>query len=320
MDQISILTSFATDTLQGLSHNPKYLLPKYFYDDRGSRIFQEIMKMPEYYLTRCEMEILSNYKAQISEYFTAASGGIELIELGSGDGVKTEVLLKTLTEQQVQFSYIPIDISTRANEELVQKLNETIPSLRVNAKSGDYFQVLQKMNGQGNTPKVILFLGANIGNFSKDELKTFFHRLSGITRKGDKVLIGFDLKKSPEIIMNAYHDPHGHTKNFNLNHLLRINRELDADFDTRAFLHHPSYNPLNGEMKSFLISTRDQSVHLKELETIIYFKKWEAVYMEMSRKFDTETIHMLAEENGFRIIENFTDSANYFVDSLWIRK
>ena len=144
MDQISILTSFATDTLQGLSHNPKYLLSRYFYDDAGSRIFQDIMKMPEYCLTRCEMEILSNYKAQISEYFTAHSGGFELIELGSGDGVKTEVLLSYLTEQQAQFSYIPIDISTRANEDLIQKLNETIPSLRVNAKSGDYFSCCKK--------------------------------------------------------------------------------------------------------------------------------------------------------------------------------
>lgn len=319
-EKATILETFAKDTLKGLSANPKYLLPRYFYDDVGSRIFQDIMRMPEYYLTDCEHEILSLQKSDIAEAIREGQGHFELIEFGSGDGEKTEVLLKHLADQSADFTYVPIDISHEANTILVNKLRERIPDIRVDPKTGDYFRVMKQMDRSVPHRRIILFLGSNIGNFSDTEINTFLLSLSQLTRKNDKVLIGFDVKKSPEVIRLAYDDPHGHTRNFNLNHLARINRELDADFDLARFEHHPEYDPRTGEMKSYLVSTADQTVRIKSMDRVIRFRKWEPVFMELSRKFDIFTIRNLAETYGFRIFNNYTDSRYYFMDSLWVRE
>jgi len=320
MEQTAISASLACDTLKGLSSDPKYLLPRYFYDDTGSRIFQDIMQMPEYYLTECEYEIFSLQKSAIANALMEEQDHFDLVEFGSGDGEKTEVLLKYLSDHSVDFTFIPVDISEQANSELVNKLQARIPSIRIEAKTGDYFKVMKMMDYSTSHCRIIFFLGSNIGNFSEDELNTFLLNLSRLTRKNDKVLIGFDLKKSPSVIMQAYDDPHGYTRNFNMNHLARINRELDADFDLDRFEHHPEYNPMTGEMKSYLVCTTDQTVHIGALEESIRFRKWEPIFMELSRKFDTDTIRDLAETYGFRVVNNYTDSRNYFVDSLWVKE
>lgn len=320
MEQQTIVSELATDTLKGLSSKPKYLLSKYFYDDEGSRIFQDIMQMPEYYLTNCEHEIFTMQKEQIINAFMKKSSAFEIIELGSGDGLKTKVLLKSMLNQALNFQYIPVDISQNANKQLVESLAKEMPSLIVNAKTGDFFQVMKKLNGYSDHRKVILFLGSNIGNFSDDETKLFLSQLSAFARKGDQVMIGFDLKKSPDIILKAYDDPHGHTGRFNLNHLIRLNRELGADFDINNFQHYTDYDPQTGAVKSFLVSKKDQLVHVESLEKSFHFKQWETIYMELSRKFDLEIIESLAENHGFRVEKHFTDSRNYFVDSLWVKK
>lgn len=317
MEQQTIISDIAKDTLKGLSSNPKFLLSKYFYDDKGSTIFQDIMHMPEYYLTKCEFEIFSTYRKQISHAFYDAVQEFDLIELGSGDGLKTKILLQELIDQSVNFEYIPVDISHKANIELVKSLKEELPFLNVNAKTGDYFSEVKRLNGSSQLRKAILFLGSNIGNFSEDEISRFFNQLSELCHRGDKVLIGFDLKKSPVVIMKAYNDSYGHTRRFNLNYLERLNRELDADFDVTQFEQHTSYNPFSGEVKSFLISQKNQTVAVGALEKSFNFKQWEPVFMELSRKFDLETIEGLANKYGFKVEEHFTDRRNYFVDSLW---
>ncbi|MCG8701828.1 MAG: L-histidine N(alpha)-methyltransferase, partial [Bacteroidales bacterium] len=180
----------------------------------------------------------------------------------------------------------------------------------------DFFNLLETME-QGNGNNVIMFLGANIGNFSSTELKIFLQQLDDFTSTGDRVLIGFDLKKSPEIIMKAYNDAHGHTKNFNLNHLTRLNEELGANFNIHNFEQHTEYNPITGAVKSYLVSTVKHTVVIEELEQEFSFEKWEAIYMEMSRKFDLETIQEIASISNFKIAKHFTDSKSYFVDSLW---
>lgn len=320
MEQLTALTEIANDTLEGLSATPKYLLPKYFYDDTGSSIFQDIMQMPEYYLTDCEFEIFDKYKAQITDAFRRGIFNFDLVEFGSGDGLKTKILLNYLTDKSVDFKYIPIDISAKANDELVSQLKAEIPTLNIEPKTGDYFHLMKKTINSSETRKVILFLGANIGNFRQEEISLFLSNLSDFTRKGDKVLIGFDLKKSPSVIIKAYNDPHGHTRNFNLNHLVRINNELDADFNPDNFEQHTEYNPLTGEVKSFLISKIEQTVCIGSIEKSFRFKRWEPIFMELSRKFDPETIHDLAVKYGFKVEQNFTDHRNYFVDSLWVRE
>ena len=319
MEQITKLTTFAQDTLKGLTANEKYLLPKYFYDDKGSRIFQDIMQMPEYYLTDCEFEIFTRHQSEMKDLFGNGNAYFELVELGSGDGLKTRILLNHFIEHQVDFKYVAVDISRQANENLNKKLKAELPELNTEFKTGDNFQMMNELNQDSDNNKVFLFLGSNIGNFMEDERHRFLSQLSDFIQQNDKLLIGFDLKKSRNIIIKAYDDSHGYTRAFNLNHLLRINKELDANFNIESFRHVAHYNEDSGETKSFLISTKEQSVYIGALEKKIHFLKDEPIYMELSQKFDLEGIHQLARSYGFAIEKNFTDRRNYFVDSLWVK-
>jgi len=319
MEQKLLLSELATDTLKGLSANPKYLLSKYFYDDMGSAIFQDIMHMPEYYLTNCEHEIFSKQKNELLKAFSNNDYKFNLVELGSGDGLKTKILLNHFYNKKTNFQYLPVDISQKAIDNLTQNLTTEIPGLVVKPKTGDYFHELHKLNSDNLIPKVIFFLGSNIGNFSDEEATEFLGRLSAYTNSGDKVLIGFDLKKSPKVILKAYNDPHGHTRRFIFNHLVRLNRELAAGFDLSKFEHHVEYNPETGEVKNFLVSKTNQEVFIGALDQMFYFRNEEPVFMELSRKYNYETIGKLATDHGFKPLKNFTDSRNYFVDSLWER-
>ncbi|MEA1886849.1 MAG: L-histidine N(alpha)-methyltransferase [Bacteroidota bacterium] len=312
-------TSLARDTLKGLSSEPKYLLPKYFYDDRGSKIFAKIMQMPEYYLTDCEMEIFREQKEDMARLLTDKKGSVEIIELGPGDGIKTQHLLKHLTETSVPLKYIPVDISRKANNELVNRLVSIIPGINIKPETGDFFKLMKEMNRAKDAGRIILFLGSSIGNLSDDELNDFLSKLSMLTKPNDRVLIGFDLKKEPSVIMQAYDDPHGLTSEFNLNQLARINRELDADFDLQSFKHRQVYDPHSGEMKSYLVSLQDQEVNIAGLDMKVRFRKGDSIFMELSRKFDVEQVNHMASSLGFNILKNFTDKRNYFLDSLWLR-
>ncbi|MFO7830038.1 MAG: L-histidine N(alpha)-methyltransferase, partial [Bacteroidales bacterium] len=270
MEQLTKLSTFAQDTLKGLSANQKFLLPKYFYDDNGSRIFQDIMQMPEYYLTDCEFEIFTQYKSEMKDLFVNGNAPFELVELGSGDGLKTKILLSHFVEHQVDFKYVAVDISRQANENLNKKLKIELPGLKTKFKTGDYFKMMNELNHDSDHNKIFLFLGSNIGNFRENERHQFLSQLSDLIQQNDKLLIGFDLKKPENIILKAYDDPHGHTRAFNLNHLERINKELDGDFDIESFRHVAQYDEQTGETKSFLISTKVQSVYIGALEKNIH--------------------------------------------------
>jgi len=313
------LTAFAKDTLKGLLAEEKYLLPKYFYDERGSQIFCDIMRMPEYYPTSCEYEIFEQQSGAICDMIEPGQGALEVLELGPGDGLKSRLFLKSLYDRKPGLEYVPVDISAHALQYLRCKLQDELPGLQVNEKAGDFFHVMKQFAGGNGISRVILFLGSNIGNFYPEEKKNFLTLLSAMTNKGDKVLMGFDLKKSPTVIQNAYDDPAGNTRAFNLNHLLRINRELDGDFDPEAFEHCASYDPVSGAMKSFLVSKKEQKVHLARVDTTIVFHKWEPVYMELSRKFSPADIKKIAKDYGFNVLHHFTDQRNYFTVSLWVK-
>jgi len=178
MEQITKLTTFAQDTLKGLTANEKYLLPKYFYDDKGSRIFQDIMQMPEYYLTDCEFEIFTRHQSEMKDLFGNGNAYFELVELGSGDGLKTRILLNHFIEHQVDFKYVAVDISRQANENLNKKLKAELPALNTKFKTGDYFKMMNELNHDSDNNKVFLFLGSNIGNFLEDERHRFLSQLS----------------------------------------------------------------------------------------------------------------------------------------------
>ena len=311
------LQRFAEDVRKGLDALPKSLSSKYFYDDEGSRIFQEIMKLPEYYLTRCEFDIFEQQAAEIYSAFKNENASFDLIELGPGDGSKTAVLIDHFLKQSADFTYVPIDISAEALRILSEHFRAKFPDLIIKEKNGDYFHVLETLKESGERIKIVFFLGSNIGNFRKDESIEFFQRLSVAMSKDDLLFIGFDLQKDPRVILHAYDDPSGVTGAFNLNLLKRINRELGANFAVENFMHYASYHPTDGAARSYLISREEQTVYIEALGQDFDFAQWEPIYMEISQKYTLAMIAELAEKSGFRVVKNFFDSKNYYTNSLW---
>lgn len=317
MGTTSVTSELALDVGLGLSSSPKFLKSKYFYDARGSRIFQDIMHMPEYYLTDCEEEIFSNQKQQLFEAFGNGQDEFEIVELGAGDGKKTRILLEHFLKQKARIKYIPIDISEEAIAQLSRLMQAEIPNLDLDGKVGDYFHLMEEISSYDKTSKVLLFLGSNIGNFTEEQTLEFLTHLRKGMNAGDKLFIGFDLKKDPDVILRAYNDPHGFTAAFNLNLLRRINEELGADFELMKFKHQEVYDPLSGTAKSYLVSREKQSVTIRDLDLTITLDRWEPIFMEMSQKYDLFMINNLAARSGFEVVRNFTDKRNYFMNSLW---
>ena len=309
--------TFAEDVLKGLSSTPKFLSSKYFYDDEGSRLFQEIMKLPEYYLTRAEFDIFETRRKEIFEAFKNGNTEFDVIELGAGDGTKTAVLIDYFLQQKVDFSYTPIDISQEAIDFLTAKFQSEFPTLSMKPKTGDYFRILETLKSESTRRKILLFLGSNIGNFSREQAIDFFRELRAVMHEDDLLFVGFDLQKDPRVILSAYDDAHGVTAEFNLNLLRRINRELGANFDLEKFSHYAVYRPTECAARSFLISRAEQSVDIESLNRSFQFKAWEPIFMEISQKYDLEMIKDMAGETGFEVKQNFFDGNRYFVDSLW---
>lgn len=309
---------FANDVRSGLTSHPKELSSKYFYDAKGDHLFQLITQLPEYYLTRCEFEIFEYNKSRLLEIFNEGEP-FNLIEFGAGDGTKTKVLLRHFLEAGVDFIYRPIDISGSVLETLSGALKEELPKLRVEPLEGEYFDSLARLSEISDARNVVLFLGSNVGNFTGSQAESFYRQLYDRLASNDVVLSGFDLKKSPDIILPAYDDVTGVTKAFNLNLLHRINRTCDADFDPMMFTHYASYDPLSGDTKSFLISQKAQTVHIGAMELEVHFDRFEPIFMERSKKFDLGEIEALAKTVGFEIVEHLFDCKHYFTDSIWVK-
>ncbi|NEU07965.1 L-histidine N(alpha)-methyltransferase [Flavihumibacter sp. R14] len=310
-----VRAKFLQDVLKGLSSSPKYLESKYFYDNNGDRIFQQIMRCPEYYPTDCELEILSGQTAEILHLIRERQETFDLVELGAGDALKSSYLLKYLIGQGVSFTYYPIDISSNVIESLTHRLPAEIPGLVVKGLNGEYFNMLEQAAMQSSNPKLVLFLGSNIGNMFPDDALKFCIRLRESLAPGDLLLVGFDLKKDPNTVLAAYNDKQGYTKEFNLNLLTRINRELDGDFDVSAFQHYPTYNPESGACESYLVSSRKQQVHIDG--QMINFEATETIHMEISQKYTPAEADQLAKDAGFVPLESYVDSKGWFLDTIW---
>ena len=307
-------TTFKKEVFEGLSAYPKYLSSKYFYDKKGDRLFQEIMAMPEYYLTGCEFQILSTYTETIGELFRDRENGLDLIELGAGDGKKTKVLLKYMAENNFNFVYKPIDISENAVELLSNNLAQEMPILNVDAEVGEYFEVLERLKGFNKRKKVIMVLGSNIGNLKHPKAIEFLSKLKDAMLPDDLLFMGFDQKKEPQKILNAYNDDTGITEAFNKNVLTRINRELGGNFDLNKFKHWEVYDPETGTAKSFLVATEAMEVSIEALKLTVYFDQWETIHTEISQKYDDKIVGWLAEEAGLKIETSFTDEKEYYKD------
>lgn len=303
---------FAHDVIKGLSSSPKFISSKYFYDNIGSDLFQKITRTTDYYLTSCEYTILQTTSQDISKIINHKI--LDIIELGAGDGHKSKLIIDAFLKSQSLINYYPIDISQQAMFFLEHNLASQIAAHGIVA---EYVEGLAYVKNISPNPKLVLFLGSSIGNFSPKNSLEFLRAVKNNINPGDHVIIGFDLKKDLNILYKAYNDSEGLTRKFNLNILTRVNNNLKANFILDNFEHYGFYNPNYGAMESFLISLCDQDIYIKELDMSINFNKFEPLHLEYSYKYSLPEIKTLSEESGFRIIDNFCDDKNYFVNSLW---
>jgi L-histidine N-alpha-methyltransferase len=319
-NQIGEITYTATDrfrenVVKGLSASPKFLQSKYFYDAEGDKLFRQIMDCPEYYLTRCEMEIFSTQHEVIAQTLLKRDKEFDVVELGAGDAVKSTHLLRYLSQKGIDYTYYPVDISENVIHLLEKELPKRIPGIHIEGLNGEYLDMVEKANLISDCRKVYLFLGSNIGNFTTQYANEFLLKLRKQMTTGDMLIVGFDLKKNPKQILEAYNDAGGITKAFNLNLLKRINRELDSAFDLTQFDHYATYNPITGACRSYIISLQKQQVIIDE--EVLEFEKNEDIYMELSQKYSVPEIDDLANQTGFKPVNYFYDSHDWFVDVVW---
>ena len=309
------IKQFEEAVLKGLSLDKKKLPSWLIFDSKGSEIFDQITYLENYHPSKCEMEIFNTYKSKLSKIFSNTPS--HLVELGSGDGKKTAVLIKQLLEDGVKFQYTPIDISEGAINNLTATLNKKFSNLSLNITGwvGDYFDGLASITNNEKARKMVLFLGVTLNNMDIPDAKSFLNNLHQSLRQGDLLLIGFDLMKNPKLLNQSYNDKL--FEEFNLHLLDRINECLGGNFNKELFVQQSHYNPDSKTVECFLYSTCDQTVHIKALNKTFKFVEWEAIQTEQSLKYSIKDIESLASECGFKIKESFYDSKKYFVDSLW---
>jgi L-histidine N-alpha-methyltransferase len=303
----------AEDVRRGLSSKPKRFLPKYFYDQLGSQLFEAICLLPEYYLTRAENEILELYADEI---VSSVEGDTTLIEMGSGSASKTRLIIEALLRKQRELLFIPVDISASALDSSSRILLQSYPQLKIEAYAADYFAGLAELEKQQRSRTLALFLGSNVSNFDPDEALKFLHALRQVLRSGDALLLGADLKKETRVLEAAYNDALGVTAAFNLNVLARINRELGGNFDLTAFKHRAFYNEAAGRIEIYIESRRVQTVSINELEMEVEFGEGEQIHTENSYKYDLGDIGKLASETGFTRARTWLDSGERFSSNL----
>jgi dimethylhistidine N-methyltransferase len=308
--------SFAEDVRRGLLAQPKHLFPKYFYDELGSQLFEAICLLPEYYPTRAENEILAR---SADDIVALVDGTQTLLEMGSGSASKTRLLIEALLRRQPELHFIPVDISASALETSSRVLLQSYPRLRITAYAGDYYSGLAELQRKRDGARTLaLFLGSNIGNFDHEEAHVFLRALRGVLNPGDALLLGADLKKAKGVLEAAYDDALGVTAAFNLNLLARINRELDADFNLRAFKHHAEYNSDAGRVEVYIESLRAQRVALRKLDMEATFAAGERIHTENSYKYDLEDLSALAEATGFTRTRTWLDARAQFSSNLFM--
>jgi dimethylhistidine N-methyltransferase len=306
-DTPSVDEKFLSDVLEGLSKSLKTLPCKYFYDERGSRLFEQICELDEYYVTRSELEIM---ESSVHEMVQLVGPGADILEFGSGTGIKTRMLLKAL---DLPRSYTPMDISAEILLLTSEELEESFPGLRISPVLADYtdeFPFLELFSADRTGKKLVYFPGSTLGNFDRAEAAAFLSRVRVLLGPGGGLLIGLDLVKSEAVLNLAYDDPGGVTAEFNKNLLYRMNRELQADFDPDSFRHLANYNHALDRIEMFLVSERDQVVTIGG--TPIPISAGEAIHTESSHKYTISGFSALAGERGFRVRANWTDEQDYF--------
>jgi len=305
---------FARAVRTGLSARPKALPCRYLYDQEGSRLFEEICTLDEYYLPRAEREILEAHAGELAALVPA---GTTLVELGSGSARKTRIVIEALLARAGRLRFVPIDVSRSMLEDSSAALLADYPGLEIVAVAGEYQQGLARLGAiTDGGPRLILWLGSNIGNFDRAEAAAFLRRVRSRMTGGDRMLVGADLRKERAIIEPAYDDAAGVTARFSKNLLARINRELGGEFDCDAFRHRAAYQVEAGRVEIHLVSERAQRVRVGALDLEVDFEPGETIHIEDSYKWSPAELAELARAAGFRIERPWTDRGDRFSESL----
>ena len=304
----NIEKSFAEEIAFSLNEDSKFISPKFFYDKKGSNLFESICSVPEYYPTRTEISILKKLEHDLPPYLNE---NVRLVELGSGASVKTRLILDVFTKLQAKTEYFPIDISEILTESSEQLLKD-YPTLNITGIIDTYEGGLEFLQNYDDKQNLIIFLGSSFGNFSPDDGKIFLKKIFSTMKQGDLFLIGLDLVKDKTILESAYDDSQGITAKFNLNVLSRINDELDADFIISNFSHYSVYNENDQRIEMNLKSLIPQSVTIKKSNLSLNLDEGELIHTEYSHKYNPSQIKTLLCDIGFEIKNMWLDDKKYF--------
>ncbi|HEU6452705.1 MAG TPA: L-histidine N(alpha)-methyltransferase [Gemmatimonadaceae bacterium] len=302
--------SLRDEVLDGLRHSPRTLPPKLFYDARGAALFDAITRLDEYYLTRTELAILRRHAAPIA---ASIGAGSVLLEYGSGEAEKVRIILDRMRGDAAPAAYVPIDVSGAQLERVAEELRERYPEIPIIPIAADY----TSLDGLPLPPdlraarRVAFFPGSTIGNLHPEEARHFLERMAADCGSEGAIILGVDLRKDPAILHAAYNDSEGLTAEFNLNILVRLNRELGATFDPESFRHYAFYNPVAGRIEMHLVSLRRQLVSVAG--ECISFERGETIWTESSYKYTLPGLAALASEAGLIVDERWTDPDELFV-------
>jgi L-histidine Nalpha-methyltransferase len=301
----------AVEVLNGLTERPKTLSPWLFYDQAGSRLFEEITELPEYYVTRTERQILAQHADEI---VAAAAGGrdLSMIELGAGTATKTGLLLNAAVGLQGSVTYYPIDVSETALEEARTRLEEELPKVTVEPIVADYTEGLRQNGASHGERRLVLYIGSSIGNFSPADAIEVLRGVRGQLLPGDCLLLGTDMVKDVNVLLAAYDDAAGVTAKFNMNVLVRINRELDANFNPKLFRHRAPWNEEHSRIEMHLESLVAQKVALRALDMEVRFGRGETIHTENSYKFTDQRVAALLTRAGFKLRQQWSDPEKWF--------
>jgi dimethylhistidine N-methyltransferase len=300
--------SFSEEVTFGLGLKNKMISPKFFYDIRGSGLFDKICTLPEYYLTRTEIEILNNIRDELA---LVIDSGFRLVELGSGSSTKTRIILDVLDKIQPKIEYFPIDISEILTESS-EILLDSYPKLHITGIIDTYEGGLQFIEEYDDKNNLIIFLGSSLGNFTETDTMNFLKQINSVMKKSDLFLIGLDLVKDKKILDKAYDDSQGITSQFNLNVLQRINSELGGNFNLKNFEHYAFYNLKLQRIEMYLKSKRNQTVHISKTNNDIKFNKNELIHTEYSQKYTIPQIKKMMNQCNFKIKNVWLDSNQYY--------
>lgn len=300
--------AIAADVAAGLAKHPKSLPPKLFYDAEGSQLFEEITRLPEYYLTRTERAILEEHADSI---VSLVPSGVNVVELGAGSASKTQIILAAMLRHTRRLQFFPVDISESALAAAASNLKARFATLSIKPVVTDYCHNMAALREVAG-PKSVLYLGSSIGNFEPMQAGRLLRLLRSTMRPGDALLLGTDMVKSESVLLPAYDDSQGVTARFNKNMLARINRELGGNFDLDQFRHLALWNASCSRIEMHLESTREQSVYIESLDTSVHFSCGERIHTENSYKFDVPSIRGILDMGGFSLEHSWTDERGWF--------